>query len=165
MAETISQNNRQVPPTKAIDDDIQQGPSAETIDDDIQQEPSAETTGEDIQQEPSAVRCFSRFFGKFRSKISFKNFVQNFVEKYALNNFVNNCRQIISSKIIIEKSHLIISIKNSVSPKVQKRCFNVVCKNNMNQSGYYSGYYTEESSDSGTWMPSPLRASINSSGP
>ena len=127
MAETISQNNRQVPPTKAIDDDIQQGPSAETIDDDIQQEPSAETTGEDIQQEPSAVRCFSRFFGKFRSKISFKNFV----EKYALNNFVNNCRQIISSKIIVEKSHLIISFKNSVSPKVQKRCFNVVCKNNM----------------------------------
>ena len=82
----------------------------------------------------------------FRSKISFKNFV----EKYALNNFVNNCRQIISSKIIVEKSHLIISFKNSVSPKVQKRCFNVVCKNNMDQSGYYSGYYTEESSDSGT---------------
>ena len=165
MAETISQNNRQVPPTKAIDDDIQQGPSAETIDDDIQQEPSAETTGEDIQQGPSAVRCFSRFFGKFRSKISFKNFVQNFVEKYTLNNSVNNCRQIISSKIIVEKSHLIISFKNSVSPKVQKRCFNVVCKNNMDQCGYYSGYYTEESSDSGIWMPSPLRASINSSGP
>ena len=130
----------------------------------LQRQP-AKTFSRNRLQSDAFPDLSENFVQKFRSKISFKNFVQNFVEKYVLNNFVNNCRQIISSKIIIEKSHLIISFKNSVSPKVQKRCFNVVCKNNMDQCGYYSGYYTEESSDSGIWMPSPLRASINSSGP
>ena len=142
------------PDDKACRDNWQRQ-SARTIGRFRQQKQSTKTFSRDrLQRQPTTTfsrdRLQSDIFPdlseNFRSKISSKNFV----EKYALNNFVNNCRQIISSKIIVEKSHLIISFKNSVSPKVQKRCFNVVCKNNMDQSGYYSGYYTEESSDSGT---------------